>query len=237
MKYLVAVDGDAEEARVLKSALTDVIACITDEYWDTRFFSIPEEGRQYMTGGSLVDFAFCDVTLQGVTAMLPELRKYHEEMGLLLIADDVVSPLEYLKPGIRADSLLIRPYSRRMLDETLKEFFREGLARKDQNAGEQSFVMESKEGKTFIPYDDIFYFESREKKVFVRLLNEEYGFYSTMDELEGLLPKQFTRCHRSFIVNRCMIKRVLFSQNLIELTKDFTVPLSRSYKQQLKEIG
>lgn len=235
MKYLVAVDGDVEESRVIKGALTKVIACLTDECWDTRFFTHPEDGRRYMTGGTLVDFAFCDVTLEGVTAMLPELRKIHEEMGLLLIADEVVSPLEYLKPGIRADSLLIRPYSRKILEDTLTEFFHEGLARMEEKSGEQSFVMETKEGKTYIPYSSIYYFEAREKKVFVRLLNEEYGFYSTMDELEKMLPEQFMRCHRSFIVNSDMIKKTLLSQNMIELDHDFMVPLSRSYRQRVKE--
>lgn len=236
MKCMVTLDGNISEIKKLKTAVSDVVAGLTDEYWDTKFFSALEESREYLKSEPLVDFACWDVTLKGVTSMLPEFRRAYEEMGLLLIADEHTSPLEYLKPGIRADSLLIRPYSPETLNDTLKDFIREGLDRKERNTGEDSFVMETKEGKTYFPYDNIYYFESREKKIFIRLLNEEYGFYSTMDELEKLLPERFIRCHRSYIVNSEKIRRVLMSQNLIELVKDFVVPLSRTYKQMLKGI-
>ena len=234
MKYVIALDGNKDEALILKKTLSDVIAGLSDEYWDTRFFSALEESREYLNEEPLIDFACCDVTIRGVTDILPVLRRNYEEMGMMLIADAVTSPMEYLKPGIRADSLLIRPYNKQILMETLMEFISEGLARKDKNSGQGSFVMETKEGKTFFPYDSIYYFEAREKKVFVRLLNEEYGFYSTMDELEGLLPEGFKRCHRSYIVNTDKINRIFLSQNLIELVKDFSVPLSRSYRQSFK---
>ena len=213
MKCMVTLDGNISEIKKLKTAVSDVVAGLTDEYWDTKFFSALEESREYLKSEPLVDFACWDVTLKGVTSMLPEFRRAYEEMGLLLIA-----------------------YSPETLNDTLKDFIREGLDRTERNTGEDSFVMETKEGKTYFPYDNIYYFESREKKIFIRLLNEEYGFYSTMDELEKLLPERFIRCHRSYIVNSEKIRRVLMSQNLIELVKDFVVPLSRTYKQMLKGI-
>lgn len=236
MKYVMALDGDRTEAAVLKKTLSDVIAGLSDEYWDTRFFSVLEEGRNYLREEPLIDFACCDVTIKGVTQLLPELRRSYEEMGMMLIADEMTSPMEYLKPGIRADSLLIRPYDTRTLNDTLHDFISEGLSRKNSDNGQGSFTMETKEGKTFFPYENIYYFEAREKKVFIRLLNEEYGFYSTMDELEGILPEKFRRCHRSYIVNVEKINRIFLSQNLIELVKDFTVPLSRSYRQSFKGL-
>ncbi len=234
MKYMVTVDGDKKETDVLKKTVSEVIAHLSEEYWDTKYFERLEEGKDYFQCDPLVDFACCDVTLQGATALLQELRRFYDEMGLLLIADERLSPLEYLKPGIRADSLLLRPYDRETLRLTLMEFIREGLARKEQNVDEDSFVMETKEGKTYISYDKIYYFEAREKKIFVRLLHEEYGFYSTIEELEGMLPARFNRCHRSYIINTDKIKRTLLSQNMIELESEFAVPLSRSYKHKFK---
>ena len=93
--------------------------------------------------------------------------------------------------------------------------------------------METREGKTFIPYSQIFYFEAREKKVFLRTLYKEYGFYSTIEELAKGLPDYFLRSHRSFIVNRNTVENM--KGNEVFLRQGFTIPLSRSYKSDFVE--
>ena len=98
-------------------------------------------------------------------------------------------------------------------------------------------VLTSKEETLSIPYSQIYFFEAREKKVFVCTCREEFGFYHTIDKLEKDLPEQFIRCHRGFIVNTEKIRRISFSQNVIFLADDFNVPLSRSYKPLLRGLG
>lgn len=66
--------------------------------------------------------------------------------------------------------------------------------------------------------------------------NEEFGFYHTIDGLEKELPEQFVRCHRGFIVNSTKIRKVALPQNLLYLTDDFEVPVSRSYKAEVKRF-
>ncbi|MCR4640692.1 MAG: LytTR family transcriptional regulator DNA-binding domain-containing protein [Lachnospiraceae bacterium] len=237
MISLVALDGDKKESAALKNAVSDVAADMTEEYWDTFFFSTLEEYGKYLKTEPLIDFACYDVAMKGALTFLQGVRKAYEQTGLLLIADESISPLEYMKPGIRADSLLMRPFTEETMKATLSEFVSEGLERNKRKAGEESFVMETKEGKTYLPYDNIYYFESREKKVFVRLLKEEYGFYTTMDELEQQLRGDFIRCHRSYIINSGKIQKVLSGQNMIELKHGFTIPVSRSYKAGLKDLG
>ena len=43
MISLVALDGDKKESAALKNAVSDVAADMTEEYWDTFFFSTLEE--------------------------------------------------------------------------------------------------------------------------------------------------------------------------------------------------
>ena len=236
MISIVTVDGKNEEMPLLKDVISETAAILTDEHWEKKYFSNTSEKDKYLESEPLMDFGCFDVALDGMLSGLPDVRSNYEDMGMLLIADSDMSPMEYLKPGIRADALLIRPLRIKELKTTMNEFISSGLKRMDRDEdSDDVFVLKTKEGRTFIPYDNIYYFEAREKKVFIRLLNEEIPFYSTIDELEGMLPDQFARCHRSFIVNVNRIRKLISAENTIELQQDFMIPLSRTYKQKLKE--
>ena len=65
---------------------------------------------------------------------------------------------------------------------------------------------------------------------------KEYGIYGALDTLEEELPKQFRRCHRSYIINTSYISKVWYSKNSILLKNDEEMPLSRSYKTIIKEV-
>jgi DNA-binding LytR/AlgR family response regulator len=104
----------------------------------------------------------------------------------------------------------------------------------DDETIENSYVVETKDGMTHIPYEQIYFFEAREKKIYVCIGKEAYGFYGTIDKLVEELPSNFVRCHRGFIVNKNRIDRVVLSQNIIYLEDGFDVPLSRSYKPLFK---
>ena len=98
-------------------------------------------------------------------------------------------------------------------------------------------MIESREGKQYIPLNQIYYVEAREKKIFIRTKQEEYGFYDTIENMEKKLPESFLRCHRSYIVNMSKVTAVKVSQSLIEVQDDLQVPLSRSYKKMVKEYS
>ena len=96
-------------------------------------------------------------------------------------------------------------------------------------------VIEDREGKISVPYSKIYYLEVREKKIFVRLKDKEYSKYGTLENVLKELSDDFIRCHRSFAVNKHYIDRVKLSENAIYLEHNIMVPLSRSYKAELKE--
>jgi DNA-binding LytR/AlgR family response regulator len=144
--------------------------------------------------------------------------------------------MEYLRPGIMASSLLLRPWNEKQAQEVLRELV-QCLVKERGGTSGQSYVIESREGTISIPYDNIYFFEAREKKIFVCTGKEEFGFYNTIDKLQEELPEQFIRCHRAFIVNSEKIRKIMLSRNIIFLSDDFDVPLSRSYKAVLKQFG
>lgn len=240
MISMLIYDRIEKELHKLKSAADYQAAYSSDEYWNILLAETREEAAQKEVKMPVLNTACMDITGDGDLACVEELRKKYREMFLLVIADTSISPMSYVRPGIMASSLLLRPQAGCPCDDkdiarVMREFLEAYLEQFE--TGQGRFVIESKEGKIHIPFDKIYYFEAREKKLYVQTDTEEYGFYGTIDKLEGELPPHFMRCHRSFIVNTRKIEKVVLSQNIIYLTQDRDVPLSRSYKATLKELG
>lgn len=236
MIRMVTIDGKKDEISLIREAIKESAAKLTNEEWNLKFFLSTEESEKYIKDEPLIDFGCYDVTVVGGMKYLSTLRKRYENMSLMLIADAMISPVEYLKPGIKPDSLLLRPLRQEILMDTMETFISEGISKAAGKEGIRTFTVESREGKVYIPYDKIYYFEAREKKIFIKTMSEEYGFYGTMEELASSLPNEFVRSHRSYIVNKTYIQEILSIQNMMKLINGFMIPVSRTYRQIMKEL-
>lgn len=237
MVSMVILESKEKEINPLKNTIKELAAKLTEEEWNIDCLQSIPEINNLLSQRPLVDMSCYDITLDGALDKLIEFRRNYEEAGLMLITDASISPVKYLRPGIKADSMLMRPLRTENVYETMKEFIASYFQREYDENNQKSYIIENKDGKTILPYQEIFYLEAREKKIFLRTLNCEYGFYSTIEQLEEELPEEFVRCHRSFIVNTAKIEKIMLSQNQLILTQGFSVPLSRSYKPVLKQFG
>ena len=183
----------------------------------------------------LVDLLYLDFQPGQSLQQLLAFRKQYRETMLMLITDPSVSPLEYLRPGVAPDSLMMRPINEKALKKVNWEFIGSYFGRANSGESDKHFLLDTKEEKMQIPFSQIYYFEARDKKLYVRTKNEEYAFYDTIESLAKLLPEHFQRCHRSYIINMEKIYRIVPSDNYIELTEQIGVPVSRSYKSVLME--
>lgn len=223
-----------EEQEQIQRAVRRAAAYLTEEKWQVDILESLEQMTAFLQGMPLLDFACYDVTPKGSIRFLEGMRKRYQETLLLLVADATMSPMEYIRPTILASSLVIRPVTAGRLEDIFSELV--GQYQERQSEGqEDSLLIETREGKTYVPFSKIYYFEAREKKIYVRMKRQELSFYETMDHLAERLPDSFVRCHRSFIVCRSRIKKVMLSKNLLELEQGMEIPLSRSYKPLFKE--
>lgn len=163
-------------------------------------------------------------------------RRQYDGAMVLLIAEAADSPLSYLRPGIAPDALLLRPIQESQLKMVNREFVESYFEKTTEKTARNSFLVDTREERTLVPYSHIYYFEAREKKLFLRTRYTEYAFYGTIDSLEKQLPAPFRRCHRSYIVNFDKIVRLIPSENTLELGDQTMVPVSRSYRNILKEM-
>lgn len=237
MVSLWAYDKNSDELEILHKVAKDLAARLSEDYWNMEMISALEQLQKCLSNKPLMDMLMYDVTAKNSIESLLQIRKDYNEMLLMVIADLKVSPMEYMKPGIMASSLLLRPWTKEQARNVIEEFFQSYLEKCTQTDKKSIFIVESKEGKIHIPYEQIYFFEAREKKIYVCTGKDEYGFYHTIDKLAEELPEQFLRCHRGFIVNQYKIRKVALSQNIIYLADDYEIPLSRSYKPLLKGLG
>lgn len=230
MVYLLTVSGSETEEKQLKEVYKELAAKLSDDFWNMDFCRSISECREYIKNEPLLDLICVDISLKESIDFLGILRKRYLSSGLVLVADVNTPPTAYLRPGIRPDGILIRPFVRNGIIRTLEDCFVSYLTAYDEER-DDSFIVETRDGKTVIPYNKIYYFEAREKKVFLRTLHEEFGFYATIEELMLCLPNYFLRTHRSFIANKCMVENL--KNNMLNLHQGFAVPVSRSYKAEL----
>lgn len=229
----ILVSENKEKEREI---LIEMVKCVAAKGSEERleFFSMEtvtgeEEGTKKP---EKLDAAIVDVTEEEGISAAKLLRREYPEIEILIVSDATVSPILYLNPEVRAASLLLLPLQKEMTEQTIGEFL--NLFVKMER--EDCFYVEQKGEKKRLPYQKIRYLEAREKRVYVRMLNVEYAIYDTIDHLAAIFPREFIRCHRSYVVNCIYIERIRYADNSILLTENQIIPLSRSYKTKVKEV-
>ncbi len=231
--YLALLKRKAEYEQLL-TVVRKYAAIYTDERWSYLAFQSVADVERLLNYEPVLDLVSWDVTMEGALGALERMRKNHDKAYVMIIADPTISPMSYLKPGISPAALLLKPVKSTDAERVIQDLFEVFVRNLNQDQTD-AFLVETREGKQYIPMGQIDYFEAKEKKVFVRTRSCEYGFYDTLDTLEGRLPAGFVRCHRSYIVNMKRARTLVLTENLIRMMDDTQVPFSRSYKKMLKE--
>ncbi len=235
MFSVLLYDTNLKELEEINKVIKDIIATAMDEpCYICKCYS-GSEVATILQNLEILDLTCFDITGESGILHTEGIRKRYLNAEILLLADTKMSPVIYMRPSIMASSLILKPFT--VADtQVLQEFVDAFIEKRLEKSNDKIFALETQEGIINIPFLKIFYFEAKNKKVSVRLRNEEYTFYDTLDNLEKQLPDNFLRCHRGFIVNTLKITKLLFAQNLIILEKDFNIPVSRSYKGTIKGI-
>ena len=237
MITFLSVASKKEENDLMKEAVREQAALRTDEMWKFHMFEQIPKAEEFLAEVPLLDIISWDVTMKDSVPSLEKIRRDYRQSYLMVVADGSISPMVYLRPGIMPSSLLLKPVSRENLVMVVNEMMDAFTEKFDSKDVPESFVIENREGKQYNPLNQIYYIEAREKKIFIRTKQEEYGFYDTIENMEKKLPENFLRCHRSYIVNMSKVTAVKVSQSLIEVQDNLQVPLSRSYKRAVKEYS
>ena len=220
------------EIELLQEISKDIMAFQSEERLDIVTFDNPK--AIVLEEFENIDVAYIDITDKYGLQIAKDLRAGFPNVEIMIISDNTISPLMYLTPNVRAASLLLKPLDYGIIENGIRELF--DSWKPNETSKEAFFSFEDEKEHRRIPYSQILYFEARNRRVYIRVQSKEYGIYGALDSLEEVLPKQFKRCHRSFIINTSYIGKVWYSKNSILLKNDEEIPLSRSYKAVIKEV-
>lgn len=236
MIAMLIADSRPRERSAIAQEAHEQAARHTEEYWN--WIECGDEGqlKEILSSDPRLQMACVDITMRNAVEMARQIRLKSEETYMIIVADSTISPTVYMRPSIGAESLLLRPLDDVQIREVLNEAVGTYAKRFLNSDSRKVFVLESRGMRELIEYDRIVYFESREKKLFCNIGDEEYSFYGTLDQLEEQLCDSFIRCHRSFLVNCNKIERISLSRNIVELEGDISLPLSRSCKPAIREF-
>lgn len=228
MICMLILDREKKEAELLEAEAHRQGALLTDDRWEVRRL---ESWRP--EGGNILDIAYLEVTSDEGVQAAEQVRSRWRNVYMVLIVSEGLSPLKYLRPTIMAASVLLRPFGKTQAEESLREaisFLPSGKTEK-----EEVFVIADRDGRVRLSFGNILYFEARAKKIYAALEKEEYGFYESIDHLLDRLPPYFVRCHRSYVVNLKLLKRYQPTAGVCILGCGVEIPVSRSYRQEMKE--
>jgi len=183
-----------------------------------------------------IRLAAIDLSVVGALEFAKKLRSKNNDALIMIIADKELSPMTYVNSAIRADALLIKPWDEDEAMSVILELIGLYVARNPKERGVRAFLIENSDEKRIVPYSEIYYFEARCKKIYVRTESYEYSMRGTLESIAKVLPDEFIRCHRSFIVNRNYLSGARFPENFVLMKNNLEVPLSRPYREKFREM-
>lgn len=90
--------------------------------------------------------------------------------------------------------------------------------------------------KTIIPENAIKYIQKDGMKLVFTTDTRTYEVYNSFNKIESMLPKQFIRCHKSYIVNLDKINNIDFTTNIISFDDNEKCYIGPKYKNNFKEV-
>ena len=181
-----------------------------------------------------VFFVSFNETGEPVIKVARKVRLSGEDVFLMLIGERGSDLVPFFRPKIRPNGVMFHPVKNTELRDVFSEIISE-MQRLEKKKDTSAFVLKSEGVSYRIPYNDILFFEASIKKVNLHTSGQQIGYYDSIEKLTGTLPENFIRCHRSYIVNIHKVEEMRGVDMELCLDGGFRIPLSRSYKNDVKK--
>lgn len=212
-----------------QTEFTEVFKKQLEEYFLSRKISfqlfVCSKGEDLIHSEITPDIIFLDIKMAGLSGIetariLRENRSRSKIIFLTAYKEYVFEAFD-----VDASHYLIKPVKKEKLEAVLDHVTGQLALPENQCLTFQS------DGYTHrFYYPDILYLEVRDRKVTVHGKTGNADFYGKLEVLEKILPSQFFRCHRSFIVNMESVMR--YGRTDLLLSNGESVPVSKRKYQE-----
>lgn len=176
-----------------------------------------------------VDVAILDIDLKDTYSGLQlanDIRSINKSIYIIFLTGH----LEYLLFAYKCKTFdyLTKPITFNNLETTILRLFNDIYS----NYSTHSFI-KINNNKTLINQNSINYIEKDRTKIVIKTDSADYIFYSSFNKLLHDLPKNFVRCHKSYIVNINNIESI--DKLTIKLKNNHICYIGKNYKNKLLE--
>ena len=196
MLQIAVCDGD----EIMGEKLKQLIESRLQKEGDYRVLAF-STGRRLLESGIHFDIYFLDIDLKDINGidMARRLRQGSEAVIVF-----VTALKEYIFDAfdVQAFQYLLKPIDEQKFFQVLDKAVAECRSMKQS----EPLVIRVKGVYQNVPKENILYAENDARKIILHLKGEQIAYYSKMSELEGLLGRQFFRCHRGYLVNLGAVK-------------------------------
>ena len=175
----------------------------------------------------VLDIEFKNSKINGLD-IANEIRKVNKNCYIIFIT----SHFEYLMKAYDYKTfayLFKNSLSVETLSNTLTRLF------DDISGNSRKFIKIDNKG-TFIDLNDIQYIEKSGMKLIYHTLHGEISTYNSFSKISNNLPKNFVRCHKSFIANVDNIVNISLSDNSIVFSNNEICYIGPKYRDTFMEL-
>lgn len=152
---------------------------------------------------------------------------------IVITSDNFSSIHSEVFPCVRPSGFIIRPFEYSNAEKILISIFDNFNDMENKKNQIFNFKVHSQEFR--LPFSSILYFESSNKKIKIRTASQEFETYLSLEKIENIMPSDFIRIHKGFIINISKVCSIDYKNMLVSLENGSFVPVSRSLKNALKE--
>lgn len=176
-----------------------------------------------------IDLLFLDIELVSTDGIQIGRAIRHElenqDIHIVYISSRTSYALELFK--IHPLDFLIKPISAQDLYDTLDEALRL------YNRNNTVFAYKADGYNCKLPYKDIIYFYSDNKKINMVTVNSTIQFTGKIKDLVGILPGNFIQIHQSYVINMDYINEC--SYELVGMNGGVRLNISQPYRKQVRK--
>lgn len=162
-----------------------------------------------------------------------DLRSSNENLFIIFVVGRQTDISMCVRPSVRPSGILFIPLEEALVYQTIEEVYVEFIKLSGREE-KQVFTIKSGGDYFTVNIGDICFFEALGKKIALKTSGQEISFYSNFESVLEQLPDWFVRCHKGFVVNTRQIEHVNFTNMLLTLKDKCMIPVSRTYRDNIR---
>lgn len=177
-----------------------------------------------------VNVVILDIDLKDTTSGLKIaeiIRKQDKNIYIIFITGHLEYGLVAYK--YKTFDYIAKPLTIERFEETIIRLFDDILGDKDK-------YIRLNNNKTIIPESNVKFIQKDGMKLIFHADTRDYTIYNSFSKIQQQLPKQFVRCHKSYIVNLNKIIDIDSAQNMISFSNSDKCYIGPKYKNNFMEV-